>query len=199
MSSSVASQLFRSPVKLYDPESPTAEVVFDAVVNVQHRGQTKVTRYPVEKGSDVSDHAKSEPREIQLAEAIVSNFPAQLTVGERLYSDAAGGAWEQLERWRQGGTLLTLVTDLCTYDSVAIESLDVPRDAKRSNSMHATLMLIEVNTVETKSTKAPEASKDRAQPVKEKAKQVKNPVEIPSLRTKALNALRGFLPAAPTP
>ncbi len=159
------------PVTLYNPEKKSSgagvdgtfeAVAFDCVVSVSHRRRAGVTRHPVEQGADISDHTKPEPAEIDLTEAIVSNFPALVAAPLRKKPNAAESAFGQLETWRAAGTPLTLVTDLDVYDQVVIEDFSVVRDARKANSMHATIRLVVIRTVETTSVKVPKAKKPRA-------------------------------------
>lgn len=170
-------------VLLFDPEfrdtDPAAEgdlaydvIEFDAVVEIVHSSQSQVTRHPVESGQDLSDHSIPQPREVQLNDAVISNFPLLLP-GEDLANDIASGksydiddlgslgedliavdalaetAYQKLETWRTEGRALSLVDDFESYDNVLIESVSVPRRAGNGNAMIAQIRLIAVDIAES--------------------------------------------------
>ncbi len=155
-------------------------IEFDAVVSVTHSGASEITRHPVEKGQDLSDHSIPRPREITLDQAIVSNFPLAFPGQQQLSNLANGGlsasqlsnigssslksfaqgivdveplgerAYERLEKWRKAGTALVLVDDLATYQNVLIESITVARDARTSCGLFASIKLVDIVVAATR-------------------------------------------------
>lgn len=183
---------------LYDPEltsepGPYATVEFDCVVAINHSARAQATRDPVEEGADISDHTKPEPREVVLAQAIISNFPLAFAPEalDRQTRDVAQAAWRQLEAWRASGTPLTLLTQREIFDRVVIEDIS---DTEHPSAIRPTIKCVEIVTVQTQSTTVPRATSDRMQQSTTKNKQPKTPVETPSIREQALDAIRSFRP-----
>ena len=176
-------------VLLYDPEfraqdpASSGDLVydvleFDAVVQVIHSGQSQVTRHPVESGEDLSDHSVPQPREIQLNDAVVTDFPLllpgedyanQLKAGKspsagdlsELGKDLvavdplAARAYQQLEHWRRTGRALSLADDFESYEHVLIQSVTVPRTAATGNAMIAQIKLVTIDIAESRLVDVP--------------------------------------------
>lgn len=197
------------PVILYNPEARTGAgdqedsaidwIEFDAVVGVTHSGRNEVTRFPVEAGAKPSDHSVPQPREIQLTDAIVTNYPISLPGAAEVAALAEQGlslntlsaaanpsnlesfgrsiaaiepvaeqAYDLLDKWRENGTVLTLVDDLKSYDKVVIESVTTPRTAKTSNSIHTQIQLVEHSAVSTDLVAAPDPKPGRTRASKKR-------------------------------
>lgn len=169
---------------------------FDAVVQVVHSGQNQVTQFPVEEGSDGTDHSIPSPREIQLIDAVVSDFPLLLpgesaveqavTTGsfsaesvEQIGIDAIAvelfsvRAYQQLERWRIDGRPLMLVDAFETYENVLIQSVSAPRSAGTNFALIAKISLREMNIAESRLVDAPKT--ERASPKKSQGPKAKTP------------------------
>ena len=99
-----------------------------------HKLKTSVTKIPVETGFNVSDHAFSEPVQLEL---------------EGWVSDVDGGAnaqlaWQILQTLNVESNLLTVVTDWSAYDNMIITEVDAQR---QSNGMTYTVKLQQVIVV----------------------------------------------------
>jgi hypothetical protein len=169
---------------------------FDAVVQVIHSGQSQVTQYPVEEGIEGTDHSIPAPREIQLIDAVVSDFPLLLpgesaveqavSTGsfsaesfEQIGNDAidieplASRAYQLLERWRIEGRLLVLFDEFEIYDNVLIMSVSAPRSAGSTSALIARISLREMNIAESKLVTAPKT--ERASPKKSQGPKATTP------------------------
>jgi hypothetical protein len=69
-------------------------VVLDATVEERHSARSTVSRHPVERGVDVSDHVRPEPRELAL----------DVAVSDSVFRAAAdlGGSVQRLDVYREG-------------------------------------------------------------------------------------------------
>ena len=155
----------------------------DCSVSETHTRANEVTDHPVEKGANVSDHARSKPDMLTL-EGIVSNTPLNKQQQQRIVesrgvnitstsaSDAPAGAvgyaeqgYAKLSELMDKKTLITVVTALRTYENMILETLTVPRDARTGDALRFTgtfkqIRLVDVQkTTVTVATKTPRANK----------------------------------------
>lgn len=151
-------------------------IVIDAAVTETHTLSNTVTDHPVEEGSNVSDHSRPEPDKIQL-DCVVSDTPLQTTSSGSTVSVESHGfrfsatakqdttrsknAYDKLVQLREQGSLVTVVTSLRSYDSMAIESIQIPRDAKNAGALRFTVSLKKVRVVKNKLTRTTVASDKR--------------------------------------
>lgn len=154
-------------------------VVLDASITEQHRFANQITEHPVEEGAAISDHARPLPDGLTM-EFVITNTPigarASRSVerwGVRFTShteqDApigapgpAADALTKLLAIRNEGRLVTVYTTLRTYESMAIESLDVPRDRTTGEALRGTATFKRVRVVKNKLTRVVVARDPRA-------------------------------------
>ena len=151
---------------------PTPDTVeafqVDAFVNEAHVYSNTITDHPVEEGSNVSDHSRPEPERLQL-EVLVSATPLSgsgstkqtgadgsrfTTTGAQLDAGRMRTALEKFEELRTTGALLTVVTSFRRYESMAIESINIPRDAKGAGALRFQVALKKIRVVRNKLTRA---------------------------------------------
>lgn len=101
-------------------------LTLDAVLSERYEATSEVTRYPVENGSTISDQIYNSPIRLSIDGAVSSYH---LTDG---IDTSPSSAFDYLEKLREKRDLITIVTGLKTYREMAIESLNVTRDAKNS-------------------------------------------------------------------
>lgn len=154
------------PLTLLFPKSKVRVglVNFDATISESHRKANEVTSHPVEAGVDVSDHIRPQPEEIDI-NGIVSDTPLVYLPSLRATSpiegdltrptERADAAYKELQRVMDSGQLVTVVTKLREYESMAITIFGVDRDASTGNVLNATLSLRQVVTVESQVTAEP--------------------------------------------
>lgn len=151
-------------------------IELDAVVSEQHSLTSTITDHPVEEGASVSDHSRPEPPRVQL-DCIVSNTPLANRRSSTVRDSASGrsfvvtaeqepsrgkNAYDRLLQLQEAGSLITVVTSLRTYESMVIESISIPRDAKTSNALRFTVQLKRVRVVKNKLTRVVVAKDPRA-------------------------------------
>ena len=107
-----------------------AIVTFDTMVTEEHRVSSRVTYYPVERGTIVSDHIINEPDTIILS-GLVTDTPLNLFAPFNR-SIAAFNALLQIHERRE---LIDVVTGIKIYRNMAITSLDVPRNMKTGQTL----------------------------------------------------------------
>lgn len=128
------------------------DLIFDCVLRESHDMTNKVTEFPIEDGSSISDHILSSPRELQL-EGIITNSPVAI-FGGRLDRNARGTlqdgkltgrgvnraelAYKELERIHTAGQLVTITGRYKVYENMAMISAPVVRDPGDGDAIHFT-------------------------------------------------------------
>ncbi len=165
----------RQRVKLFDGGVTTVE--FDASKDETHTGESDVTEFPVEEGSDVTDNSRPKPRTLSI-HAFVTGSPISLTnlvTPPSLKASRGRDAWNQLDAWRKSGERLEVRTTLDGYKNMVITRLSIPRNSGNSDGIEFTLDMKQVVTT---------ASKTTAKPVREQKQQS---VDTGKKPTKALD------------
>ncbi len=107
-----------------------------------------ITKNPVEKGADVTDHIRIEPMTFSTT-GVVSDTPVRFlgalpqTLGNsgfRLSTEA----WDKLLKLQADKTRFTLQQNLRSYDNIVIASLDTTQDKETSNALIFTCNMEEI-------------------------------------------------------
>ena len=109
-------------------------VAIDVVVRETHDSELNITRHPVEKGADITDHAYPEPKVISL---YCMNK-----------EDKAQSSWEALLAFQEAAEPFTIVTGLKVYSSMLIKGLHATRDKKTARILDFEAVLEEIKIVE---------------------------------------------------
>lgn len=110
--------------------SQVGTVLLDAVLSEEHNFRARVTNYPIENGTFVSDHVIKDPFTLTIS-GIVSDTPLNIfTLGFR--SDAA---FQRLIDIYERRERISVVTGIRTYVDMIITSLNVPRDLSTGQSL----------------------------------------------------------------
>ena len=92
------------------------------VISMNHSQSSRITEFPVESGSVITDHIQSQPNRVTVRGMIGSLF----AVGS-YKSEQVPNAWQALRKSREKGELFTFATDLQIYENMAIASVRTPR------------------------------------------------------------------------
>lgn len=112
------------------PRAKVGTVVMDATITEDHRYTSRVTHYPVENGAIVSDHIINEP-DVVVISGIVTDTPLNILSGFNRSVDA----FNRLVDIHKKREVISLVTGIKVYPSMAITLLDVPRNIKTGQSL----------------------------------------------------------------
>lgn len=118
----------------------------DAALKEEHAREAIVTEYPIEEGSDVTDHVLPKPKRYSL-DGVVSDTPmggmreiranqgafveGETTFGVKPSDDALA----KLEEIFENRKAVTIETELKTYENMFMESLSVPRDKETGEAL----------------------------------------------------------------
>lgn len=114
-------------------------VELDVTLREDHNYTSRVTTYPIEEGSTLSDHIINEPTRVVL-EGIVSDSPLNILSTFNRSVDA----FNRLVEIHENRDIVTVVTGLKVYPNMAITSLNVPREVRTGQSLSFTIELQEV-------------------------------------------------------
>jgi len=111
-------------------------VELDVTMREDHRYSSRVTNYPVEDGSSLSDHIINEPPVVTL-EGIVTDTPLAILT----FFNRSVDAFNRLIEIHENRELVTVVTGIKVYQNMAITVLDIPRDLTTGQSLRFTIEL----------------------------------------------------------
>lgn len=127
-------------------------IEFDATTSERHSGSTTPTDHPVESGAVVSDHAIDQPDELELA-GMITNTPILALASERSRSVLGGpsssradDAYAEIVRTRKSKTLVSVETELRTYENMLIVGESVTRDKDSRRILDITVRFREYRT-----------------------------------------------------
>jgi hypothetical protein len=138
-------------------------IEFDASVSETHTGNAEVTAHPVEDGSEMNDHVRRAPEELQI-NLIVTDDPIVILRSIRAKPAVQGGdprsraveAYFLLRKWKNEGRLLTVNTTLRSYINMVIIAFAVTRDKDTGRMLNANLTVKEIITVTTQTAELAE-------------------------------------------
>lgn len=111
-------------------EGGSAIVTFDTMVNEEHRYTSRVTYFPIESGTIVSDHIINQPDVVNLS-GLVSDTPLNIFAPFNR-SVAVFNTLVQLHERRE---VVDVVTGIKIYRNMAITSLEVPRSVRTGQTL----------------------------------------------------------------
>ena len=126
------------------------ELVLDASIEENHQFKARVTKYPVENGSTISDHISNEPFELSI-KGVISNHPLgnAISSGSSIALRRVQAAYFNLVQIREKRQLVSIVTGLSNYSDMALVSLSIPRNQQTGDSLEFTAEFIQIRFVDT--------------------------------------------------
>jgi len=137
-------------------------IAFDASLQETHAFSAQVTDFPVEEGTNISDHIRARPIELRI-EAFISNNPL---LNQGLNQTSSGGVngsqrpartsrnsiqeLAKLQQLMDEGVAVTIFTGFKQYDNMALQSLEVPRDSTVTKGFMVSLHFKQIQTVQSK-------------------------------------------------
>ena len=122
---------------LYGKKYPKGElrsnfgnVTFDTTIQENHSFTSRITSFPVEFGTIISDHIIKEPDVVSLS-GLVTDTPLSILAP----FNRSIAAFNQLVELHARRLPVTLVTGIKVYTNMGITRLDVPRNVKTGQSL----------------------------------------------------------------
>ena len=119
----------------------------DAMIQEKHSFQAQVTEYPVEDGTDISDHVVIKPVQLSV-EGIVSNSPIYLGI-DFLITNRVMTAHDTFAAAQRVAAFMSIVTGIHVYKNMIIEDYTVVREAKNGQALEFTMSLKQVSVMQT--------------------------------------------------
>lgn len=165
---------------LFNVGAKIGVVELDASISESHELTATATKHRVERGVRIADHVRPEPVVLTI-EGLITNTPISRSQQTRAVEFGGSSflsatstaspfgvpgyaeeAFAKLDAIRLAGELVTVVTNLRTYDNMALTSLVVPRDRSTGDALRFTAKLEELIFVENKITTIVQQADPRA-------------------------------------
>lgn len=111
-------------------QSKVGVVTFDTMVSEEHKFTSRVTYYPIESGTIISDHIINQP-DIVILSGLVTDTPLNLFAP----FNRSVSAFDSLLRLHRNREVVDVVTGIKIYKNMAITSLDVPRTIRTGQTL----------------------------------------------------------------
>jgi len=177
----------------FDFASEDAVITLDASINETHTGESEISNYPVEEGSNSSDNSRPQPMQLTIL-GVVTGTPMDITaiaLPPSVKLARGKDAWSALDQWRRDGRRLRVTTSLNLYRGMVIKSLSVNRNSKNTDGVEMTIMLQEIVTVSAQTRKAPKQQRASKKQTKKQGQQ-STTTATPADRTTVLQDLTGL-------
>lgn len=136
----------------------------DASVRENHGLDGVLTDHPVERGIDITDHYRVNPRVLTI-EAVVSNTPINSSYPIGTTIDAvkaiatgddqpAANAWGQIENLFTKAEIITIETSFKTYENMVLTSFSTAREPAGIDGMRFSITARELRIVDTQTVEA---------------------------------------------
>jgi hypothetical protein len=109
-------------------------VTFDTMMSEEHKYTSRITSYPVESGTVISDHILNLPDTIVLT-GLISDTPLNIFAT----FNRSVSAFNALVNIHQTREVVQVITGLKVYDNMALVNLDVPRTIKTGQTLSFTI------------------------------------------------------------
>lgn len=111
-------------------KSTVGGVTLDATISEDHEFNSRVTNFPVEDGSIISDHIIKEPETLQIT-GIVTDTPLAILAAFNRSIDA----FNRLIQIYENRERISVVTGIRVYTDMVMTSLQVPRNVQTGQSL----------------------------------------------------------------
>jgi hypothetical protein len=107
-----------------------ALITFDTMVSEEHRFSSRVTYYPIESGTIISDHIINQP-DIVILSGLITDTPLNLLAP----FNRSISAFNSLILLHERRQIVDIVTGIKIYRNMAITSIDVPRTIRTGQTL----------------------------------------------------------------
>lgn len=135
-------------------ESNTILVELDAILSENHRFPGRISQFPIEDGSNISDHIKNDPISVTIR-GFVTNSPVAILGTRFSQDDPVQTAFDSLKEIRKNRTLVRLVTLLEIYDDMGMSNLNIPVSANAGEVIRFTAEFTKVTKVASETVDIP--------------------------------------------
>lgn len=142
-----------------DPDVSLEALELDATISTNINLRNKVTSHPVENRASISDHAFNENAQIEVV-AVATNTPVPSKVkttkntltnsGDEFDRSRVKRAYDIVKRWYRERTLITVVTDVESFQNCVITDLKVPRSVEWANAVQFNISFEQIRVSSTR-------------------------------------------------
>ena len=157
-----------------------ARIDVDTVVSMEHSGEARATKYPIEAtgstpATSASDHVIIEPTTTAV-EAIVSDSPLDITAAPAV-SHRASAVWGMLESISRGGMVVEVFAGLRYYPRALLQRLTTTEDLSNSGWLRFKVTVQELLTSSSKTAKIKVKHKHKHKPKVQKGPKFKDKIK----------------------
>lgn len=138
----------RRPVR----QGRISSLLLDVTIRENHIFENRVTQWPVEDGSTITDHINNQPKRVTI-EGFVTDSP--LASGPQI-TPRAQNAFIELEGIWKRRELVDVVTQFRRYSNMAISRVEVPKTAATGRAIRFTVDLVEVQKAASETVEIPQ-------------------------------------------
>lgn len=196
------------PTEKYTGPTLIGDLAIDCTVTETHTATSTVTEHPVESGAKITDHIRPDPVQLSIT-GIVSDTPigskqvqravsvggASVQVTQQEPPSSATGfgraAWAKLDAIRVAAKPVKVVTRDKTYESMALVSLSVPKEAKTGGALYFTAQFKQIRIVYNRTTKVVVAKATKSHKKQDTGKQPTAELAQPKNYSSELRDLAG--------
>lgn len=150
---SLLSLLFKSLAGAVGVPTTIGLLALDVTIEESHNLEARVTDWPIEGGSLISDHVRLEPRSLTI-EGFVTDTPLAFDgLLSGIGNSRTFSTFYLLEQMWLARVPLIVVSQLKYYDNMVIESISIPKT--RESALRFTCKLREITTVSGQNTLLP--------------------------------------------
>lgn len=121
---------------------------FHVTLDVQHNFVSKVTQYPVEQNSDISDHVINQNSKFSVS-AIFSNATESILNSESVVTERdQDECLRILNELRTNKNIISLSTPIDIYDNLIITNISVPKNSSVGRSIQVDIEFEQIRVVE---------------------------------------------------
>lgn len=113
-----------------------------------------VTDHPVEEGSNIADHIRDDPDELQI-DGVITNTPLEYMASLRNSGSRAENGWLDLIDIKESHAPVTVMTPERTHENMVITSLSRTRTASIGDAVQVSLKLKSIRKVSALTADAP--------------------------------------------
>lgn len=148
----------RDKIRSQKPPKPTLTRItlsekdfleFDVAQEISHNFPVKVTEFPVERGSNISDHVVNQNLKFSIT-GIFSN--ASLTLNNKKLPYTEQDVFLKLVNQIASKKFVTITTPLNTFKNCIITDFSIPKNAKVGHSLTVTIEFQQVRIVDSSTT-----------------------------------------------
>ena len=134
-------------------EKSIGDILIDSFVEESHERTSKITRYPIEDGSTISDHIINDPDSVTITGVVMRT----IILNPDTSVDRALTAYADIIKLMKNKELVSLSTGLQTYKNMHIESFTVPRNFQTGSDLTFNMKLVNAVIAQSQTTIIPQS------------------------------------------